>query len=182
MRRTRQKVNSHGIFIILIMMIVSITLITIFAESTSSNDCVSSYAESKVEMLEATPISFAPDTATHEPCIEYKSLGDFTLTAYCPCVRCCGEWSAEHPSKVGTDYIQKTASGVIPAQGRTISVDTKLIPFGTAVVINGHEYIAEDRGGAIKGNTIDIYFDSHEEALEFGRQTAEVFIEIIKED
>lgn len=113
---------------------------------------------------------------------EPESLGEFVLTAYCPCVKCCGEWSAEHPSRVGTDYIQKTASGTIPAAGRTISVDTSVIPFGTTVIIRGREYVAEDRGGAIKGNRIDIFFDDHDEALEFGRQTAEVFIINNKED
>lgn len=113
---------------------------------------------------------------------EPESLGEFVLTAYCPCVKCCGEWSAEHPSRVGTDYIQKTASGTIPTAGRTISVDTSVIPFGTTVIIHGHEYVAEDRGGAIKGNKIDIFFDDHNEALEFGRQTAEVFITSNKED
>lgn len=107
---------------------------------------------------------------------ELESLGEFSLTAYCPCVKCCGEWSAEHPSRIGTDYIQKTASGTIPEEGRTIGVDPDIIPFGTIVIINGHEYIAEDRGGAVKGNSIDIFFESHEEALNFGRQSAEVFV------
>jgi 3D (Asp-Asp-Asp) domain-containing protein len=105
-----------------------------------------------------------------------QSLGEFTLTAYCPCVRCCGVWSEQHPSKKGTGYIQKTASGTIPTAGKTIATDTNIIPFGTTVIINGHEYVAEDRGGAIKGNRIDVFFDSHEEALAFGRQKSEVFI------
>lgn len=109
-----------------------------------------------------------------EPVIQ--SLGEFTLTAYCTCVRCCEVWSEQHPSKQGTGYIQKTASGTIPTAGKTIATDTNTIPFGTAVIINGHEYIAEDRGGAIKGNRIDIFFDSHEEALVFGRQKSEIFI------
>ena len=118
--------------------------------------------------------------ASSEP--EPESLGEFVLTAYCSCVKCCGEWSAEHPSRIGTDYVQKTASGTIPTAGRTISVDTSVIPFGTTVIIRGHEYVVEDRGGAIKGNKIDIFFDDHDEALEFGRQTAEVFITNNKED
>lgn len=107
---------------------------------------------------------------------ELESLGEFVITAYCPCVICCGEWSAEYPSRVGTDYIQKTASGTIPTAERTISVDPSVIKFGAVVIVNGHEYVAEDCGGAIKGNKIDIFFDNHEEALEFGRQTAEIFI------
>jgi len=111
-----------------------------------------------------------------------KSLGEFVLTAYCPCVKCCGIWSAEHPSRVGTDYVQKTASGTIPEEGRTIGVDPDVIPYGTVIVINGHEYIAEDKGGAIKRNRIDVFFNSHDEALKFGKQKAEVFIKQDKEN
>ncbi|MCC8047075.1 MAG: 3D domain-containing protein [Clostridiales bacterium] len=57
-----------------------------------------------------------------------------------------------------------------------MGVDPEVIPYGTTVIIDGHEYIAEDTGSALEGNTIDIFFDTHEEALEYGRQTAEVFI------
>ena len=117
-----------------------------------------------------------PASAPIEVKPELESLGEFVITAYCPCVICCGEWSAEYPSRVGTDYIQKTASGTIPTAERTISVDPSVIKFGAVVIVNGHEYVAEDCGGAIKGNKIDIFFDNHEEALEFGRQTAEIFI------
>lgn len=118
--------------------------------------------------------SLVEEVVAEEPVIQ--SLGVFTLTAYCPCVRCCGVWSEQHSSKKGTGYIQKTASGTIPKAGKTIATDTNTIPFGTTVIINGREYIAEDRGGAIKGNRIDIFFDSHEEALAFGRQKSEIFI------
>lgn len=121
---------------------------------------------SKIEEFESTSAAAS----------ELKSLGKFSLTAYCPCVKCCGEWSKEHPSRIGTDYIQKTASGTIPKAGRTIGVDPDIIPYGTVVIINDHEYVAEDCGGGVNGNSIDIFFDDHNEALEFGRQTAEVFI------
>ena len=43
-----------------------------------------------------------------------------------------------------------------------------MIPMGSHVIIDGHEYIAEDTGGAIKGNRIDVFFDSHQDALNFG--------------
>lgn len=80
----------------------------------------------------------------------------FRCTAYCGCRKCCGK----------SDGI--TASGTIAEEGRTIGVDTSVIPLGATVIIAGDVYIAEDTGGAIKGNQIDIYFDSHEEALAFG--------------
>jgi 3D (Asp-Asp-Asp) domain-containing protein len=88
----------------------------------------------------------------------------FELTAYCSCEKCCGK----------SDGI--TATGTKATEGRTIAVDPKTIPYGTEVIINGHTYVAEDCGGAIKGNRIDVYFDSHDEALAFGRQTAEIYI------
>lgn len=88
----------------------------------------------------------------------------FEITAYCPCVKCCGK----------TDGI--TATGTKAMEGRTIAVDPNKIPYGTEVLIDGKTYIAEDCGGAIKGNRIDLYFDSHQSALEWGRQEKEVII------
>ena len=123
---------------------------------------------SKVEAPEPTPpIEIEPP---------HVSLGEFTVTAYCPCVKCCGVWSAEHPSRIGTDYIQKTASGTIPTAGRTIAADPSVLPYGTVIVMDGNEYIVEDRGGAVKGNKIDIFFESHEEALKWGKQTKIIYI------
>lgn len=93
-----------------------------------------------------------------------KNAGTFELTAYCGCVNCCGK----------SDGI--TATGTRATQGRTIAVDPKVIPYGSQVVINGHTYIAEDCGGSIKSNKIDIYFENHQDALNFGRQSANVEI------
>lgn len=91
-----------------------------------------------------------------------KSLGVFRLTAYCACSKCCGKSNGI------------TASGVKATAGRTVAVDTS-IPFGTILIIDGHEYVAEDRGGSITENRIDIFMESHAEALNFGVQYKEVF-------
>lgn len=93
-----------------------------------------------------------------------------TATAYCPCEKCCGKWAKDRSDGI------KTASGAYARSKHTIAVDPSVIPFGTAVIINGIEYIAEDTGGAVKGKMIDIYFDSHEEAQAFGRQTLTVYV------
>ena len=93
------------------------------------------------------------------------NMGQFKISAYCACKKCCGKWAGGN-----------TASGTKPTAGRTIAVDTKVIPFGTKVIIDGHTYIAEDTGGAIKGNKIDIYFDSHQEALNWGIKYKDVSI------
>ena len=118
--------------------------------------------------IEPVPVKVESVSITPTPKPEYvlHSLGRFKFTAYCKCRKCCGKWSA----------IGKTASGTIPTQGRTIAVDKTVIPLGTNVIIGGHEYTAEDTGGAIKGNRIDVYFDSHQEAFNFGVQYNEVFI------
>lgn len=90
----------------------------------------------------------------------------FTLTGYCACAKCCGNFSPEV-----TGLEAHTATGTIPTQGRTIAVDPKIISYGSVVHIDGlGDFIAEDCGGSVKGNHIDVYFESHEEALAFGRQ------------
>ena len=85
-----------------------------------------------------------------------KNIGTYKITGYCGCSSCCGK----------TDGV--TASGTQATAGRTIAADTTKLPFGTKVVIDGHTYTVEDRGGAIKGNKIDVYFSSHSKALQWG--------------
>lgn len=99
---------------------------------------------------------------TPEP--EYINLGEYKITAYCPCEYCCGK----------TDGI--TSTGVKAKAGRTIAVDPEVIPYGSEVVINGHTYIAEDCGGAIKGKRLDMFKNTHQEALNYGVQYADVKI------
>ena len=83
------------------------------------------------------------------------SSGRYKVTAYCACVRCCGK----------TNGI--TASGTKATANRTIAAPSSFA-FGTQVVINGQTYTVEDRGGAIQGNRIDVYMNSHSEALAWG--------------
>lgn len=94
--------------------------------------------------------------------LDWHYIDGCELTAYCSCVECCGK----------DDGI--TATGTQAQQGVTIAVDPDVIPLGAWVEINGHQYHAEDVGGGVNGNHIDIYFDSHDEAVEFGRQVANV--------
>lgn len=121
--------------------------------------------EERIKELEnqATQETAFSADLSHEKIRGIISLGNFKLTAYCPCVACCGK----------SDGI--TSTGVKAQANRTIAVDPKIIPYGTVVEIGGREYVAEDCGGAIKGNRIDVYFDNHAEALNFGVQHKEVF-------
>ncbi len=97
-----------------------------------------------------------------------KSLGVFNVSAYDACVECTGK----NPGDPGYGI---TASGAVATANHTIAVDPNVIPLGTHVIINGQEYVAEDTGGAIQGNCIDIYYEDHNEALKFGRKNIEVF-------
>lgn len=115
-----------------------------------------------------------------QPAAEAKPVIDLTpthrtmlmeVTAYCACTICCG------PEAQGI-----TASGkdVSYNDGRFVAADTSVLPFGTKLIIPGYaddqpvEVI--DRGGAIKGHKLDLFYASHEEALQWGRQFVEVII------
>ncbi|PNP92560.1 hypothetical protein BMT55_08300 [Listeria newyorkensis] len=94
-----------------------------------------------------------------------ESLGKVVTSAYCSCVICTGQWSGG-----------ATASGVMPRAKHTIAVDAKnpIVPLGTKIVMNNIEYTVEDTGNFARyGVAFDIYFDTHEEALQWGHQTLE---------
>ena len=79
----------------------------------------------------------------------------YKITAYCPCSKCCGKTNG------------RTASGTTATAGRTVAASSKFA-FGTKLNIGGHVYTVEDRGGAINGNKIDIFVNTHAEALQWG--------------
>lgn len=96
------------------------------------------------------------------------AIEDVTVTHYDCCVECCGK----------DDGI--TASGVLATPGVTVAVDPSVIPLGSDVLVDYgdgeiHYYRADDTGGAVKGNHIDLCVATHEEALQLGRQTATVY-------
>lgn len=105
-----------------------------------------------------------------------KKLGIFKLTAYCSCEKCCGSYAKNRPVDKNGKQIVYGSSGEVLKEGISIAVDTKVIPYGTTVIIDGNEYIAHDTGGAIKKNRIDVYFEDHQKAVEFGVQQKEVFV------
>lgn len=89
-------------------------------------------------------------------------LGRYKITHYCACSSCCGE------------YTGLTASGTVATAGRTASASSEF-EFGTKVEVDGNVYVIEDRGG-FSENTIDIFCDSHQEALEKGSYYTDVYI------
>jgi len=89
----------------------------------------------------------------------------FVVTAYCPCKRCCG------PRACGI-----TASGKpVSTNGGKFVAAPPEIPFGVRIRVPGYAgdtaVPVADRGGAIKGARLDVFFPSHREALRWGRKT-----------
>lgn len=95
---------------------------------------------------------------------------EMTVTAYCPCEKCCG--------KYGWGY--RTASGYKIKKGDRFVAAPKGVAFGTGMRVpgyNGGKVVrVEDRGGAIKGSRLDVYFDTHKAALAWGVQKIKVTI------
>ena len=92
--------------------------------------------------------------------------GEFAVYAYC---------AEQYPHICGGN--PTTASGDPVAPGVTVAADPDVMPLGTRIYIDGiGERVVQDTGGAIRGRKIDLAVESHEEALEFGRRAAEVYI------
>ncbi len=70
----------------------------------------------------------------------------------------------------------QTATGTWPKVG-TIAVDPRVIPLGTRVYVVGYGYaVAEDTGGAIKGNIIDLFMETENQCINWGRRNVTVYI------
>lgn len=182
-RRKNQIVFKRILISWVIVLLIGATigfLIGLSIKAVGASDAGETVIETSTPMVTTAPINKKTpieETSEPQPTTELVSLGEFKVTAYCHCEQCCGSWAKDRPVDADGKPIVITASGEIAVQGVTIAADTSVLPFGTKVIMDGHEYTVQDRGGAIKGNKIDVYFESHQEALEFGVQYKELFIE-----
>lgn len=117
-----------------------------------------------VMLLAVGGFTTSTSTAVSAKNKKVKCLGTYKITAYCGCRSCSGGWG------------NRTASGRRAKQGRTISVDRRKIKLGTKVRINGKTFIAEDVGGGVRGNHIDMYFSSHSKVKKFGKKYRKVYV------
>lgn len=142
-----------GLLVAILAALLTLVLRTeVQANATEQTTTTTEYVAPTTTEIPLTTVSF-------EDIPEYEDLGTFKLTAYCSCSKCCGK----------SDGI--TASGTKATAGRTVAA--KGFSFGTELMINGDTYIVEDRG--VGSGVIDIYFDSHTEALNFGVKYAKAF-------
>lgn len=93
-----------------------------------------------------------------------RPIGSFKTTAYCPCRICSEGWG------------RNTSSGAQAVSDHTVAVDPRVIPIGSRLMINGVVYTAEDIGGGVRGNHIDIFFNTHAETRQYGTRSVEVLL------
>ena len=92
------------------------------------------------------------------------------VTAYCPCRQCCGK----------TDGITASGKSVRTNGGKFVAADTRVLPMYTQLTIPGYANNKPvpvlDRGGAIKGNRLDVFFPTHAQARQWGKQWVDVTV------
>ena len=126
-------------------------------------------------MLPARPVR-AAGVAPIRP--DEGEVVELTVTGYCNCGSCCG-WRRKWflfgspvydygKMKGKPKIVGRTASGTTARPG-TLAADVRVFPFGTRMEIPGYGTgVVEDIGGAVKGNHVDAWFESHEEARAWG--------------
>lgn len=162
MRKIKNKNKSKKVMCAALVLGCALTGFTVTSTSVDeSQDAIAAPISTIKEFNEAQKDIFIPAPEPDIVVVEEKkpdrvlvSLGEYRISAYCPCEKCC----------LKSDGI--TASGTQATAGRTAAMNG--VPFGTKIVIDGHEYTVEDRGGGLGSKIIDIYFDTHEEALNSG--------------
>lgn len=157
-KEEREKQNPYKLTLLEESKKEQIPLTTLTVEG---RELVSREKKETIMVAEENPI--VEPEIVEEVVVNESYLGQYRLTAYCKCEKCCGKWSKYN----------STASGTVPEAGRTVACNS--LAFGTKIIINDHTYIVEDRGN-MSNDIIDIFFNSHEEALQFGLQYADVYI------
>lgn len=130
--------------------------------------------EQPADLVEAAPPA-APPAATgptfdHRPLRQARTI-QMVVTAYSPDERSCGKWA---------DGITASGYSVWTNGMKLVAADTRILPFRSVITVpdyhEGRPVPVLDRGGAIKGNRLDLLFPTHEEALKWGRRTLTVTV------
>ena len=159
MKEVMLKSLKHNTLTTVILAVVCVGLVVLsIVQNIQYNKMLKQQTEKYTELM----IEQQPDIQD----FPNRKLGRFTLSWYSP-----KELGKTSPSQL------KTSTGTTPKEGRTIAVDPKVIPYGSIVYIQDYGYyIAEDCGGDIKSNRIDVFTASHENAIQQGKKVANVWI------
>ena len=178
--------RDEGIMLLLIVVVVILIVVLLLTSPTYAK--IDDLSEENVETIDLStdaeksfvgPVSgvtSALEQAFHEePCEEVEPEWiDYLCTAYCGCEKCVGKWH--------TDGYTLTASGWEAQEGVTIAADESY-PFGTALYLEGMgERVVMDRGSAITGNRLDVYYETHEDALAFGMKQVRGYLLEVPEE
>ena len=154
-----------------ILIILALSLITGLS-SPKTQPKVTLLSSNIAQINTAPAISNQPEI---QPVIQNSKPADqgyvveMRVTAYCPCSKCCGS---------SADWI--TASGHKIQHGETLVAADRRYAFGTEMIIPGYNNDKPvkvlDRGGAIHGDHIDVFFTSHQQALNWGVKSLPVQI------
>lgn len=145
--------------------------ITLPVTSETNEISISSFIPTVTPHVTQTTIQ---ETSESQSTFELVSLGEFRITAYCPCEICCGNWAKNRPGGIVVG-----AAGTELHEGVSIASP---LPFGTRVYIDGiGEYVVQDRTASwvaekYNNELFDIYFDNHDAASAFGLQHLNVYI------
>ena len=175
MRKIKNKNKSKKVMCAALVLGCALTGFTVTSTSVDeSQDAIAAPISTIKEFNEAQKDIFIPAPEPDIAVVEEKkldrvlvSLGEYRISAYCPCEKCC----------LKSDGI--TASGTQATAGRTAAMNG--VQFGTKIVIDGHEYTVEDRGGGLGSKIIDIYFDTHDEALNSGLWVMREVFQVVEE-
>lgn len=166
-----ERVSKIHFFVLLILFVIDLILFVMWIDRE-----INEYSQNKETEIEAfVPIKAETD-CFEVPCPEvtpddfYSSVENvtkhsavFKVTHYCGCSKCCGKYSG------GSESVAYGASGKRLEALVSVAVDPSVIPLGTVLHdAEGRLYCAEDTGGAIKGNRIDLFVGDHQEAINMG--------------
>lgn len=136
----------------------------------------------KLLVILSALMMLAPATVNAKEFVEepkeptYINMGEFKITYYCGCRSC----SEGYGKTTATTH----RTGLLAEEGRTVAVDPSVINLGDKLKIgdtelgleNAHDYVAEDTGGGVRGEHIDVYVENHSDIPEHGVEHLNVWI------
>ncbi len=142
-----------------------VTFCTTYEDGVKTARKISERVVTEEPVAETVAVGTTGTISRNGETIRFRKALSVSATAYCPCAKCNGKYAN------GLTYTgMKAGRGVI-------AVDPRVIPLGSRLYVDGYGYgVAGDVGSAIKGNEVDLCYETHSEALAWGRRKVTVYI------